>query len=119
MGKSARIWLGAAVSAVLTGTCDGAPAACRRHHRPQHARRHQPTIGWQAGTCTTDTPDACSENPSQFFEQAAGHPQVGFTQIIVKHKGAFEEPTGHIKTVRVDLPQWTERQSRGDPASAN
>ncbi len=62
--------------------------------------------GWQAGTCTLDAPQECSvDTPSQFFTQAAGHPPVGFTQIIVKHSGVFKEPTGHIKTVLVDLPQ--------------
>ncbi|HEU4944138.1 MAG TPA: hypothetical protein VFT10_03160, partial [Solirubrobacterales bacterium] len=61
--------------------------------------------GWQAGTCTTDTPECVPEEPDQFFTQAAGHPPVGFTQIIVRHTGAFKEPVGHIKTVLVDLPQ--------------
>jgi hypothetical protein len=60
--------------------------------------------GWQAGTCTTDTPECKPEEPKQFFTQAAGHPPVGFTQIIVKHSGPFEEPVGNLKTVLVDLP---------------
>ncbi|HEY4779565.1 MAG TPA: hypothetical protein VIH47_08245, partial [Solirubrobacterales bacterium] len=34
----------------------------------------------------------------------AGHPPVGFTQIIVRHSGAFESPVGNLKTVLVDLP---------------
>ncbi|HEU4735530.1 MAG TPA: hypothetical protein VFS48_00695 [Solirubrobacterales bacterium] len=61
--------------------------------------------GWQAGTCTKDAPECTVDTPDQFFTQAAGHPPVGFTQIIVKHTGAFKEPVGHIKTVLVDLPQ--------------
>jgi hypothetical protein len=63
--------------------------------------------GWQAGTCTKDTPTCSVETEGQFFEQAAGHPQIGFTQIIVKHHAGLvgpEEPNGELKTVRVDLP---------------
>ncbi|HEY0392755.1 MAG TPA: hypothetical protein VGC63_13715 [Solirubrobacterales bacterium] len=60
--------------------------------------------GWQAGTCTKDTPECSVETPDQFFTQAAGHPPVGFTQIIVKHNGS-NEPAGELKTVLVDLPQ--------------
>jgi hypothetical protein len=67
--------------------------------------------GWQAGTCEDEPPTAtnyCSiATPEQFFEQAAGHPQFGFTQIIVKHKAGLvgpEEPVGQLRTVRVDLP---------------
>lgn len=68
--------------------------------------------GWQAGTCNNEPPEAggtaakfCSiETKDQFFEQAAGHPQFGFTQIIVKHEPPGESPVGELKTVRVDLP---------------
>ncbi|HEX7244344.1 MAG TPA: hypothetical protein VF245_02110 [Solirubrobacterales bacterium] len=64
--------------------------------------------GWQAGTCTTDAPQCSVDTPDQFFTQAAGHPPVGFTQIIVRHNeeagGAIKNPVGHIKTVLVDLP---------------
>lgn len=69
-----------------------------------------PTVnsGWQAGTCKIDAPTKCSvATPDQFFEEAAGHPQVGFTQFIVKNKPGVigpEEPVGSLKTVRVDLP---------------
>ncbi len=65
------------------------------------------TNGWQAGTCTKDAPDVCSvETPDQFFENAAGHPQVGFTQFIVRStQGALGPiPVGELKTIRVDLP---------------
>lgn len=69
---------------------------------------HNPTAssGWQAGTCTTDTPICSVDTPSQFFEQAAGHPQIGFTQFIVAHTtaGPLETPTSELKTVRVELP---------------
>lgn len=66
--------------------------------------------GWQAGTCTKDTPTCSVATPSEFFEQAAGHPQVGFTQFIVKHTTEevlgqkLEKPVDELKTVRVDLP---------------
>jgi hypothetical protein len=69
---------------------------------------HAPTAssGWQAGTCTTDSPICSVDTPSQFFEQAAGHPPVGFTQFIVAHTtaGPLETPTSELKTVRVELP---------------
>jgi hypothetical protein len=60
--------------------------------------------GWQAGTCTVDTPTCSVATPAQFFEQAAGHPPVGFTQFIVKHETPGETPVDELKTVRVDLP---------------
>jgi hypothetical protein len=78
--------------------------------------------GFQAGTCFSDEPTKCSsETPEQFFTQAGGHPPIGFTQYIIRHKeeaSAFgtlmpvEEKEGEvppyasrtIKTLRVDLP---------------
>jgi hypothetical protein len=70
---------------------------------------HAPTenSGWQAGTCTIDSPICSVETPTQFFETAAAHPQVGFTQFIVKHAPGTagpEQPVGELKDVRVDLP---------------
>ncbi len=68
----------------------------------------QPTDGWQAGTCTTDSPECTVDTTAQFFKQSAGHPQVGFTQFIVKHTDGplpgEETPVGDLKTIRVDLP---------------
>ena len=71
-----------------------------QHHPPQA------DDGWQAGTCTSDIPTCSVETPEQFFEQAAGHPPVGFTQFIVKHTtvGPLETPEGDIRNLRVDLP---------------
>jgi hypothetical protein len=67
-----------------------------------------PTVssGWQAGTCTVDTPTCSVATPGQFFEAAAAHPPVGFTQFIIKHSesGPLEKPVGELKDVRVDLP---------------
>jgi hypothetical protein len=72
-----------------------------------------PTVGsgWQAGTCNDEpaplgTASAfCSvATPPQFFEDAGGHPQFGFTQFIVKNHPPGEQPDGALKTIRVDLP---------------
>src|SRR5512146_532383 len=75
---------------------------------PSDPENPQVGSGWQAGTCYKDTPFCSVATPDQFFEQAAGHPQVGFTQIIVKHAEeplpGSEKPVGQLKTVRVDLP---------------
>ena len=62
--------------------------------------------GWQAGTCTTDVPECSVETPGQFYETAAGHPPVGFTQFIVRHTSSLghEEPEVDMKDLRVDLP---------------
>ncbi len=73
---------------------------------------HDPQVnsGWQAGTCSSEkaeTGSYCSvATPDQFFEQAAGHPNFGFTQFIIKHTtaGPLETPVSELKTVRVDLP---------------
>jgi len=91
-----------------------APAACADTGdivAPSDPNSPEVGSGWQAGTCNEEPPESseiCSvDTPEQFFEQAAGHPQWGFTQIIVKHEpgvGGPEEPVGELKTVRVDLP---------------
>ena len=74
--------------------------------------------GWQSANCTSDSPIQCSpETPNLYFKTAAGHPPIGFTQYIVKHKpfeelapgvivAPIEEPQNGrtIKTLRVDLP---------------
>lgn len=102
MGTGARFWLGNAVCTVII-LWAAAPAGAVdiiEDELPETA-----DSGWQAGTCTSDTPECSVDTEDQFFTQAAGHPPVGFTQIIVRHTGAFEEPVGHIKTVLVDLPQ--------------
>jgi hypothetical protein len=102
MGKSARIWLAAAVFAVFLALAAAAPAGAVDiiEGKPETTE-----AGWQAGTCTTDLPECSVETPKQFSKQAASHPKAGFTQIIVKHSGTFETPVGNLKTVLVDLPQ--------------
>jgi hypothetical protein len=82
---------------------------------PQDNSKPTPADGWQAGTCKDDPPapiGPCSvATPSLFFETAAGHPPVGFTQFIVRHEEAdflpgdpHEEPLVDMKDLRVDLP---------------
>jgi hypothetical protein len=75
---------------------------------PQHVP-HQADDGWQAGTCTLDAPTPCSvDTPAQFFERAAAHPPVGFTQFIIKEEPGpiiGQIPVGNLRTVRVDLPE--------------
>jgi hypothetical protein len=62
--------------------------------------------GWQAGVCAVNVPECNSVTPSQYFTQAAGHPNFGFTQFIVKHTslGPLEFPVDAPKDLRVDLP---------------
>jgi hypothetical protein len=103
MRGKAWIWLVITVSAILLLLAGAAPAGAVdiiEKELPETVNS-----GWQAGTCKTDTPQCSVDTPDQFFTQAAGHPPVGFTQIIVKHEGAFETPVGNLKTVLVDLPQ--------------
>ena len=77
---------------------------------PSDPRNPTAESGWQAGTCTIDTPTCSVDTPAQFFEQAAGHPPVGFTQFIVAHSTevvgplTLKKPVGELKDVRVDLP---------------
>ncbi len=72
--------------------------------------------GFQAGTCISDEPVKCSaETPPLWYEQAAGHPPIGFTQYIIRHDDVLspfgllqpiEEPIAgrSIKTLRIDTP---------------
>jgi hypothetical protein len=82
-------------------------------------QQHTPATeedGFQAGTCFANKDPAppekfCSpETPDLFFEEAAGHPPIGFTQYIVKHilpnpaEPARQIPVGLVSEIRVDLP---------------
>jgi hypothetical protein len=76
---------------------------------PQNPNEPKVDSPWQAGTCKTDAPTQCSiATPAQFFEEAAGHPKVGFTQFIINSEPGplplTTVPIGDLKTVRVDLP---------------
>jgi hypothetical protein len=84
---------------------------------------HEPSVdsGWQAGTCkqepaitTADASKFCNatSDPGEFFfEEAAAHPNFGFTQFIVAHTEEellglvkIEAPTNELEYVRVELP---------------
>ncbi len=88
----------------------GASAATGDIIAPQHPPLYTADDGWQAGTCTADLPTCSVATPGQFFEAAAAHPPVGFTQFIVKHTTEEvvlvkrEKPVGELADVRVDLP---------------
>ncbi len=81
---------------------------------PQSGKPAATTNGWQAATCTSDSPIKCSpKTPGLFYREAGGHPTIGFTQYIVKHSVVvpeklepLEEPLEGrtIKTLRVDNP---------------
>jgi hypothetical protein len=96
----------AAVMLVLGCGASVAGASTAGIIAPSDPNNPKADSGWQAGTCTVDTPTCSVATPAQFFEQAAGHPPVGFTQFIVAHKttGPLQEPTGELAMVRVDLP---------------
>ncbi|HVV89589.1 MAG TPA: hypothetical protein VHB53_03755, partial [Solirubrobacterales bacterium] len=76
---------------------------------------HEPKVdsGWQAGTCRQEpaitdptASDFCnveSDPTTFFFEEAAAHPNFGFTQFIVAHEPSGQ-PTNELEWVRVELP---------------
>ncbi|HEX5592886.1 MAG TPA: hypothetical protein VFX35_06015 [Solirubrobacterales bacterium] len=95
--------------ALVIGALFAVPAsAAENPFVPQDNANPTANDGWQAGTCKTDAPTKCSvDTPAQFYETAAGHPPVGFTQFIIKHTtelGGHENPDVNLKDLRVDLP---------------
>jgi hypothetical protein len=91
------------------------PAAADTASVIQPSNPHAPTVnsGWQAGTCNAEPPEVATEcsvaTPGQFFEEAAAHPNYGFTQFIVANEPVLglpgtEQPTNELEYVRVDLP---------------
>jgi hypothetical protein len=66
---------------------------------------------WEAGTCANTE---CSDHGphEDFYTQAAGHPNFGITDfrfaatktVVVPGVDEWEEPIGHVKDARVDLP---------------
>lgn len=114
MGKMVGIWLVAGVFAGLLSLVAAAPAGAVDiiEGKPETVE-----AGWQAGTCTTDTPECSVDTPKQFSTQAASHPGAGFTQIIVKHNGS-NVPVGDLKTVLVDLPQGLSVNPQATPQCA-
>ncbi|HEY7455906.1 MAG TPA: hypothetical protein VH703_01420 [Solirubrobacterales bacterium] len=83
-----------------------APAATADIIGPQDPDDPQVDSPWQAGTCTSDAGPCSVATPAQFYERAAGHPPVGFTQFIVNSEDTVGGPVpiGNLRTVRVDLP---------------
>jgi hypothetical protein len=113
MGRRAGIFgviAGAAAMLALSFGALAARASTGDIIAPSDPNNPQPDSGWQAGTCNSDTtpttPCSVASPSAQFFETAAGHPPVGFTQFIVQHTttGPLQEPIGELATVRVDLP---------------
>jgi len=100
---------------------------------PQSSPNPTAADGWQAATCTTDTPK-CSPNEPNFFVEAGGHPKIGFTQYTIQHEpftplpsppfpaGALAAPIKEpqeqktIKTLRVDLPPGLTVNPQATPA---
>src|ERR1044071_4328672 len=103
MGCRKSVLLAAAVSLLLVLLAPLAQADTGDIIAPSDPQNPTADSGWQAGTCTVDAPICSVDTPAQFFEQAAGHPPVGFTQFIVKNQAPGETPVGELKTVRVDL----------------
>jgi hypothetical protein len=99
-----RGWGAVAAVALLLTSASLARADTAGIIAPSDPDNPKADSGWQAGTCTKDTPTCSVATPEQFFEQAAGHPPKGFTQFIVKHEPPGETPVDELKTVRVDLP---------------
>jgi hypothetical protein len=54
---------------------------------------------WEAGTCSVGT-CTFSSAPSQFYSQAAGHPNFGVTDFSVDGEGGNQ-----VRRVKVELPQ--------------
>ncbi len=85
----------------------GSTASSAQIIGPQNPDEPSVNSPWQAGTCTIDTPTCSVGTPDQFFEGAAAHPPVGFTQFIVNTETGpplGPTPIGNLRTVRVDLP---------------
>jgi len=101
-----RIVAFVAAAFLLLGSTLFASAARADIIGPQNPDDPQPDSPWQAGTCTVDIPECSIATPDQFYEEAAGHPPVGFTQFIVNTEPGTlgPVPIGNVRTVRVDIP---------------
>jgi hypothetical protein len=116
MSWAARARTSASIVAalLLLGPAFSRSAAIADIIGPQNPNDPQVNSPWQAGTCKADPapPGQCSVGtPGLFYEEAAGHPPKGFTQLIVNEEEvelvppvSFERPVGNLRTVRVDLP---------------
>jgi hypothetical protein len=110
MSGGARTRVSFAVAALLAlGMTFWPSSAAADIIGPQNPDEPSADSPWQAGTCKSDVGPCSVDTPSQFYELAAGHPQVGFTQFIVNTETAplppnGPTPIGNLRTVRVDLP---------------
>ncbi len=62
---------------------------------------------WEAGTCKESSCNIEGKDPeAEFYTQAAGHPDFGITNFAFNahSAGLAEEPDGHVRDARVDLP---------------
>jgi hypothetical protein len=115
VGKRSATLVAAVVLGLLTMAAPAQAVDIIESQEPE-GKPETAKAGWQAGTCTIDPCSA--ETPDLFFEQAAGHPPKGFTQIIVRHTGPFEAPAGDLKTVLVDLPPGLSVNPQATPQCA-
>ncbi|MGH2625348.1 MAG: hypothetical protein ACRDHY_01700, partial [Anaerolineales bacterium] len=98
------------ISCAVLALCAGPAAADTGGIIAPQNNPHTAADGWQAGSCITDAPECSVDTSENFFKQAAGHPNIGFTQFIVKTKKVgippleVDEPVGVLSKVRVDLP---------------
>ncbi|MGC1853359.1 MAG: hypothetical protein WA687_13055, partial [Solirubrobacterales bacterium] len=97
---------GLVVTILALGAAFGATGAVADIIGPQNPDEPAADSPWQAGSCTSDAGPCSVDTPMQFFEGAAAHPPVGFTQFIVNTEpgGLGPVPIGNLRTVRVDLP---------------
>jgi len=101
-----------AIAVMALGAIFAVPAAQADTGDVIEKQNNPPTAkdGFQAGTCIdpVDIPKCSPATPELFYKEAGGHPPLGFTQYIVKHKtiaeNALEETEAVPKTIRVDLP---------------
>ena len=103
MRDGARIWLGTAVFVVLLALVAAAPAGAVdiiEDKLPETVES-----GWQAGTCTSDTPECVPENPRTVLRS---RPRATRKLASRRSSSSTKAPrrTGRaLKTVLVDLPQ--------------
>src|ERR1044072_5922492 len=108
---------GAAFVALLLGLA-ATPAGAAEIIGPQNPNDPKVDSPWQAGTCKKDMPECSIATPEQFYEKAAGHPSVGFTQFIVNTEPGTlgPVPIGNLRTVLVDLPAGLTVNPQSTPA---
>jgi len=107
MSRAAKMRIGIFSALLALGVVFLTPAAMADIIGPQNPDNPTFDSPWQAGTCKSDAGPCSVDTPLQFYEKAAGHPPVGFTQFIVNTETGpplGPAPIGNLRTVRVDLP---------------